>query len=105
MQEISLVFPHQLYEDHPAIHPSREVWFVEDALYFSQYKFHVQKLVLHRSSMKHCADRLLKKVTGLTTSMQFPKIPNWNLFSTMQRTRVLKSFMLRKQQIISLRED
>jgi deoxyribodipyrimidine photolyase-related protein len=61
MQEMSLVFPHQLYEDHPAIHPSREVWFVEDALYFSQYKFHVQKLVLHRSSMKHCADRLLKK--------------------------------------------
>lgn len=45
MQEMSLVFPHQLYEDHPAIHPSREVWFVEDALYFSLYKFHVQKLV------------------------------------------------------------
>lgn len=30
-----------------------EVYLVEEHLYFNQYKFHKQKLVFHRASMKY----------------------------------------------------
>jgi deoxyribodipyrimidine photolyase-related protein len=49
---VTLVFPHQLYKDHPALNKSRTVYLVEEWLYFRQYSFHKQKLVLHRASMK-----------------------------------------------------
>ncbi|MDX1908322.1 MAG: cryptochrome/photolyase family protein [Bacteroidia bacterium] len=55
MKEVALVFPHQLYQPHPALAPGRPVWLVEDQLYFTQYPFHQQKILLHRASMKHYA--------------------------------------------------
>jgi deoxyribodipyrimidine photolyase-related protein len=48
----TLIFPHQLFQNHPAIQPGHAVFLVEHALFFSQYAFHKQKLVLHRASMK-----------------------------------------------------
>lgn len=51
--QVALVFPHQLYRDNPAVYDVDEVILVEDHLYFSQYKFHKKKLVLHRASMKY----------------------------------------------------
>ncbi|HMQ00307.1 MAG TPA: cryptochrome/photolyase family protein [Cyclobacteriaceae bacterium] len=48
-----LVFPHQLYAQHPALDKSVSVYLIEDQLYFSQYAFHKQKLMLHRASMKY----------------------------------------------------
>jgi deoxyribodipyrimidine photolyase-related protein len=51
-KEIVLIYPHQLYEYHPALHKSRVVVLVEEYLFFKQYKFHKQKLILHRASMK-----------------------------------------------------
>lgn len=59
--EVTLVFPHQLYRSHPAISSTRPVWLIEDELYFSQYKFHKQKLVLHRASMKYYEAELIRK--------------------------------------------
>lgn len=50
--EITLVFPHQLYHDHPAISPGRPVMIVEEPLFFLQFPFHKKKLLLHRASMK-----------------------------------------------------
>ncbi len=61
MNAITLIFPHQLYKDHPALHKNIPVCLVEEQLFFSQYRFHRQKLVLHRASMKYYADRLNKK--------------------------------------------
>ena len=51
-KSITLIYPHQLFLDHPALSKERTVYIIEDPLYFSQYKFHKQKLVLHRASMK-----------------------------------------------------
>lgn len=53
---ISLIFPHQLYPDHPAALPSHRLLFLEEPLFFSQYAFHKQKLMLHRASMRRRAD-------------------------------------------------
>ena len=58
-----LIFPHQLFTEHPglAASPSR-VYLIEDNLFFgdSAYpaSFHKQKLWLHRASMKRYEIRL-----------------------------------------------
>ena len=50
--EVTFIFPHQLFRQHPGLDKNRTVILIEDHLYFSQYKFHKQKLVLHRASLK-----------------------------------------------------
>ena len=55
---IALVYPHQLFADHPAIPLVDEVWLIEDPLYFSQYRFHRKKLILHRASMLWYRDQI-----------------------------------------------
>ena len=52
MSEVTLIFPHQLFEKHPALQKNRQVYLVEEWLFFRQYNFHQQKLILHRSGMK-----------------------------------------------------
>lgn len=47
-----LIFPHQLFEENPAIQPDAEVFLVEEFLFFKQYNFHRQKLKYHRATMK-----------------------------------------------------
>jgi deoxyribodipyrimidine photolyase-related protein len=49
---VTIIFPHQLFQNHPALQKSRAVYLVEEWLFFKQYNFHQQKLVLHRASMK-----------------------------------------------------
>lgn len=63
MSSAALVFPHQLFENHPALAKGRPVYLAEDPLIFgndTQYPlaFHKQKLVLHRASMQAYADEL-----------------------------------------------
>jgi deoxyribodipyrimidine photolyase-related protein len=54
----ALIYPHQLFEEHPAIARGVTAYVIEEPLYFSQYRFHKQKLVLHRASMRAYADEL-----------------------------------------------
>jgi deoxyribodipyrimidine photolyase-related protein len=56
---IFLLFPHQLFEDISLLSSVDEVVLVEEWLFFHQYKFHKQKLVLHRASMKYYEQYLL----------------------------------------------
>jgi deoxyribodipyrimidine photolyase-related protein len=61
--EITLIYPHQLFAKHPAIQPHREVWLIEDPLFFGNdpqwpTSMHQQKLVIHRASMKAYASEL-----------------------------------------------
>ncbi|MBC6426322.1 MAG: cryptochrome/photolyase family protein [Ekhidna sp.] len=52
MKEAAIIFPHQLFEDNPIIQVRRKVYLVEEYLFFKQYRFHKQKLALHRATMK-----------------------------------------------------
>lgn len=61
MNVITIIFPHQLYQQHAAVSKSRPVYLVEEWLYFRQYNFHQQKLVLHRASMKMYEELLVKQ--------------------------------------------
>jgi deoxyribodipyrimidine photolyase-related protein len=56
--DCTLIFPHQLFRHHPAIDPGRTVILLEEWLFFRQYRFHRQKIVLHRASMKAYAASL-----------------------------------------------
>jgi deoxyribodipyrimidine photolyase-related protein len=57
----ALVYPHQLYADHTALEGTSCVVLVEDPLFFEQYHFHRQKLLLHRASMQRYAATLRKR--------------------------------------------
>ena len=61
MNEITIIFPHQLFKEHPAVGNGRTVYLVEETLFFNKYNFHQQKIVLHRASMKAYAVYLAKK--------------------------------------------
>lgn len=65
MKSIGLIFPHQLFPNHPVLEHANEVYLIEDSLFFGdQYnplKFHKQKLVLHRASMQSYKDGLESK--------------------------------------------
>ncbi|MCK6605591.1 MAG: cryptochrome/photolyase family protein [Ignavibacteriaceae bacterium] len=51
-ETVTLVFPHQLFENNPAIRKDNDIILFEDPLFFRQFKFHKKKLVFHRASMK-----------------------------------------------------
>ena len=75
-----LIFPHQLFEKHPCLEAlngqgsaqekealnfkgkvSLNFYLIEPKLFFTQFKFHKQKLLLHRASMKAYAYFLEEK--------------------------------------------
>jgi len=54
---VALVFPHQLFERHPALDDVDAVWLIEDPLFFGTDRdwplaVHKHRLVLHRASMR-----------------------------------------------------
>lgn len=66
--EVTLVYPHQLFSGHPAVEKGEAVYLVEDPLFFGNdphwpCAMHVQKLVLHRASMRAYAAGLKGEVT------------------------------------------
>lgn len=63
---VAVVFPHQLFAANPLLNQNVErVYLVEEPLLFTQLKFHKQKLVLHRASMRFYETYLRKR--GLQT--------------------------------------
>lgn len=66
MKSVSLIFPHQLFENHPALREKRDVYLIEEFLFFRQYHFHKQKLVFHRASMKAYKQFLTEKGYDVT---------------------------------------
>lgn len=79
-QAVTLIFPHQLFEHHPALEKNRRVYLVEEMLFFRQYRFHKQKLVLHRASMKFYENWLKQnnyKVTYVETDAEESDCRKW----------------------------
>ncbi len=53
-----IVFPHQLFKNIDILSNCENIYLVEEFLFFSQYKFHKQKIAFHRASMKAYEDFL-----------------------------------------------
>lgn len=62
MKELVLVFPHQLFEQHPAVKHGRHLHLVAEPLFFGDRhhpaRFHRQKLLMHRLGLREYATRL-----------------------------------------------
>jgi deoxyribodipyrimidine photolyase-related protein len=56
---ITLLFPVHLFEDNNLLqdNPTNKKIIIEDPVYFTKYDTHKLKLILHRASMKHYADK------------------------------------------------
>lgn len=63
---VTLIFPHQLFKNHPALQKNRPVYLAEEWLFFKQYPFHKQKLVLHRASMQFYENWLTQNEYSVT---------------------------------------
>lgn len=77
MDKIFILFPHQLFKEIELLKSFDKIYLIEEALYFTQYKFHKQKMVLHRASMKYYEDYLKKnniKVTYIQATDQLSDV-------------------------------
>ncbi|WP_223787734.1 cryptochrome/photolyase family protein [Marinicella meishanensis] len=66
MKVAHLIFPHQLFKDHPLIATDADCWLIELSLFFTQYPFHQQKIAFHRASMQAFAAANLNRVNHFT---------------------------------------
>ena len=63
-----IIFPNTLFEDIKTIetlindNKLQKILIIEDSTYFTKFKFHKQKLILHRSTMKYYYDFLQNKL-------------------------------------------
>lgn len=56
---VTVIYPHQLFQQSPALSRGRPVIIAEDPWFFHRHRFHAQKLVLHRASMRRYRDYLV----------------------------------------------
>ncbi len=61
MTDITLIFPDQLFLDHPCIVPGRVVYLAEDYLFFKVQRFHKQRIVLLKCAMRKYAELLRRQ--------------------------------------------
>ena len=66
MKEAAIIFPTQLFSDHPCLGNARHVFLVEEPRYFTDFQFHKKKLILHRASMKAYQEMLEKRGHAVT---------------------------------------
>jgi deoxyribodipyrimidine photolyase-related protein len=59
MSNIFIIYPHQLFKDI-SILKDKKVLLIEESLFFTQYRFHIQKLIFHRASMKFYENYLIQ---------------------------------------------
>ncbi len=59
MSEATVIYPHQLFNNHPAIKAGRPIFLVEEPLFITEFPIHTQRLLLHRLSMKEYERKLV----------------------------------------------
>lgn len=95
----AIVYPHQLWTTNPAIATSDVVFLVEDPLFFTQYQFHVQKLVLHRASMTEFMQRCE------SLGKQVHRIDSKSISCSSEIGAFLKSQKLSKARVVEPTDD
>lgn len=86
-QEITCIFPIHIFKNNPALQKNRPVYLVEDGRYFKDFKFHKQKLILHRASMQGYAALLRKE--GYVVEYFAAEIAD-DLFVTLHQRKISK---------------
>ena len=73
---IYIILPTQLFELNTILDKMDKIYIIEDPFYFTSKKFHKQKLILHRASMKNYYDKLKLKYNSKVIYIEFDKIDN-----------------------------
>jgi len=95
----ALIYPHQLFANHPAISQADLCVLIEEPLLFTQYRFHAQKLVLHIASM-NCYKRLLQQQGKRVQYIQSREIA-----ATADIAPILKEMGVTRVQFVDLNDD
>ena len=98
--KIFILYPNQLFKNL-ANFKDKKVLLIEEPLFFTQYEFHIQKLVLHRASMKFYESYLLKNnitVEYFEDETYIQKYKNdeifvYELFDNYLQKKVYKNFL------------
>lgn len=61
MAEATLIYPHQLFENSPALSKERVVYFVEEPLLLTHNPIHRQKLIFHKLTMDAYEEKLAQE--------------------------------------------
>ncbi|SIO27789.1 cryptochrome/photolyase family protein [Halodesulfovibrio marinisediminis] len=97
MREAAVIFPHQLFLDHPAITQGRPVFLLEEQLMLGDYRwqraFHRQKLMLHRASMKAYEHRLQQAGYETTYVSHIPSQTMQNLFTALKAANITSIYV------------
>jgi deoxyribodipyrimidine photolyase-related protein len=77
--EIIIIYPNSLFENNNLIHDINvtDIYILEDPIYFTEYKYHKMKLVLHRASMKYYKDFIDKKYKVNSKYIEYDKVPQF----------------------------
>lgn len=73
---VFLILPHQLFKDIPSGY--NEYYIIEHPNYFTKFKFHKLKLILHRAAMKYYEDYLKSKSLNVKYIEFNHQIPKFN---------------------------
>lgn len=73
---IFIILPTQLFEYNEYLDKMDKIYIIEDEFYFTSKKFHKQKLILHRASMKYYYDKLRTKYNSKVKYIEYDKIDN-----------------------------
>jgi deoxyribodipyrimidine photolyase-related protein len=84
MNQATLIFPHQLWLEHPGLRPDRMLVLVEDPLFFTQYAFHIKKRIFHRASMRAYEELLRGKGYQTRYVCSGPEAETTALFSALK---------------------
>jgi (6-4)DNA photolyase len=99
MTRAALIYPHQLFADHPALAGATRAVMIEEPLLFTQYPFHRQKLILHRATMKRFAEDLRKR------SLKVHYVEAGKMADTAAVAGVLKRLRIRSVQYVDPCDD
>ncbi len=74
MPNLAFIFPNQLFEQNPLLNSNNSIYLIEEYLFFKQFRFHKQKLVLHRASMKYYMNVVQKSGLAVNYVNAFEKL-------------------------------
>lgn len=105
MKEAAIIFPTQLFKNNPCVKKERQIFLIEEKRYFTDFKFHKQKLILHRASMKAYEDYLIKeghKVQYIEFNQNWnAQVKQFDLYTTNPYDSKLKSQLPKKTTFVS----
>ena len=78
--EVNLIFPNQLFRDGVLINNSNKTFLIEEFMFFRHFKFHKQKILFHRMSMKKYESFLKSKNIDVEYVDSYEEISDIRLF-------------------------